>query len=134
MDLDFEVGLLAQKALEGALYQTLDENLDAAIVELEHAEYTCHSANPVELFGFRGVFSRILLGHEKDVTVPGERFMNRLDRYVPSDEQRNHHVGIDNEVSNGQQRNDLGDLCSCFVCCQIFGRQLVGVLVKVTHK
>jgi hypothetical protein len=57
--------------------------------------------------GFSG---GIFLGNQKNQSVAGQRFFDGADRHVTSDEQRQHHVGVNYDVANRQERQHFGDI------------------------
>ena len=58
-----------------------------------------------------GIFlGGIFLRDEKNQAIAGKRFLDGANRNVAPDEQRQHHVGVNDDVADRQERQDLGNL------------------------
>ena len=83
----------------------LDQHLDGAVGELEQLQDGRHRPDAVQILALRVVDVGLLLGDEKNALVRLHRKIERNDRLLPADEQRDHHVRIDHHVAQRQHRH-----------------------------
>src|SRR4029434_10336373 len=116
-NLDFEKGPLAHVVVDFALRQALDENFHPAVGELEHTHDRSDGTDPMNV-RWAGIFLRgVNLRNQKDQTVPRKRFLDCPNGYVAPHEKWQHHVRIDNNVTDRQQRQHPRDLDPrTFIC------------------
>ncbi len=90
--------------------ETLHENLDPLIRQLQHAHDDADCADRMDIVGSGILDVQGLLRRQEDHPVAGQCRFDRLDRHLAADKQRQDHVGKDDDVADGQQRELVGDL------------------------
>jgi hypothetical protein len=83
---------------------TFDQHLDRPVGKLQHLQDIGHTANVIQVLGFRFVLHGRLLGDEQDALARFHRHFKSLDRLRPPNEKRNHHVRENHHVAQRQQR------------------------------
>jgi hypothetical protein len=88
----------------GALY----EHLDGAVGQLEQLQDRRDRADVVQVLR-RGIIDvGLLLREQQDLLVDLHRLLEREDRLLAAHEQRDHHVGIDDDIAQRQHRQRVG--------------------------
>jgi hypothetical protein len=90
--------------------QALDQDLDPAVREFEHAHNHGGGAHRIDAFGLGVFFGHLLLGAEQDHAVLAQRVIHRGHRALPAHEQGQDHERKDHHVPHRKQRQDLGNL------------------------
>ena len=85
-----------------------DQHLDRAVGQLEQLQDAGERAHLVDGAGRRIIVRGILLGGEQDEGVRAHHFFQRLDRLLAPDEERNDHVGEDDDIPQRQDRIGAG--------------------------
>ena len=98
-----EVLAFVDDAHDARALRALDQHLDRAVGELQHLQHRGHAADRVEVVGARVVLGGRLLRDEQDLLARVHRDVERLDRLRTPDEQRDDHVGEDDDVPQRQQ-------------------------------
>jgi hypothetical protein len=80
----------------------LDQHLDGAVGQLEQLQDGGQRADLVHVAQAGLIHVRLLLGDEHDLLAGLHGVVERLDRAFPADEQRDHHVRIDDHVPERQ--------------------------------
>ena len=86
---------------------SLDQHLDRAVGKLEQLKNVRQRSNPVDLVGAGFIDLRAFLGDEQDLLVVRHGGVERVDGFLASDEQRDHHVGVDDDIPQREYGNDL---------------------------
>ena len=80
--------------------EPLHQNLDALVGQFEHPHDDAHGADGMDVFRLRVFHIQGFLRGEEDHAIARERRLDRLDRHFASDEQREHHIGEDDDISH----------------------------------
>ena len=79
---------------------SLDKHLYGPVRQLQQLKDGADRTDRVNVFGHGVILDSILLCHQKDLLVA----LKRTHRLFPSDEQRDNHMGKDNNIPKGQNR------------------------------
>ena len=85
----------------GAL-TALHQHLDGAVGELQQLQDRRDRADAVNVFRVRVVLAGVFLGHEENFLVEAHGPLEGLDGLLPTDEQRDDHVRIDDDIPQRQ--------------------------------
>ena len=96
------------ESVDLSAFATLDEHLDGAVRQLQELQDRREGADLIEILGARIVHVGRLLGDEQDLLAACHCTFQRHDRFLPADEQRDHHVRIDDDVTERQYRDAGG--------------------------
>ena len=101
-----------------------DEHLDRAVGQLQQLQDARDRADVVEVLRRGVVDVGLLLREQQDLLVDLHRLLEREDRALAADEQRDHHVRVDHHVAQRQDRQHVGRIgglrggfCSRHVGC-----------------
>ena len=94
--------------LDHGARDALDQHLDRAVGELEQLQDGRDRADGVEVAALRIVDVGLLLRDEQDLLVAPHGLVEGEDRLVAADEQRDHHVRVDHDVAQRQDRHAGG--------------------------
>ena len=94
-------------AQDGGAPQALDQHLDGAIRQLQQLQHGGDDADLIDGVGGGIVLVFLLLGDEQDRLVAAHRLFERAHGLVAADEQRRDHVGIDHDVAQRQDGQDV---------------------------
>ena len=83
---------------------TFHQNLDRAVRQLQQLENIRDSPHLVQLVSGWVVVCCVALGNQQDLLVVGHGIFQGLNRFLPADEQGQHHMRIDNNIAQGQKR------------------------------
>jgi len=97
--------------------QALDQHLDGAVRQLQQLQHLRQRADRMQVGGTRVVGFRRLLRDQQDPLVALHREVERADRLVAADKQRDHHVREHHDVAQRQHRQDEAFL----PCAGMFG-------------
>ncbi len=97
-----ELTVLLAQAQDAAAGKPLDQHLDGAVRELEQLQDRRHRGDVEQLTRTRIVDLRAGLGDQQDLLVALHRGLEGANGLLPPDEQRDHHVRIDDHVPEGQ--------------------------------
>ncbi len=106
LGLDLEEARIVDEGLDAGARGALDQHLDRAVRQLEELQHARHGADAIDVVTARVVLARVLLGDEQDLLVVLHHLLERLDRLLAPDEQRNDHVREDDDVAKGQNGED----------------------------
>src|SRR5690606_34154231 len=120
LDLGREAVLDLEVDEPGAL-DALDEHLHGAVGQLQELEDRRKRADRINVLLRRLVDVRLLLRDEQDLLARGHRLVERDDRFLPPDEERKHHVRIDDDVPQRKDRQTSGFLTLRVTCFHRFG-------------
>ena len=98
------------KAFDGAALLTLHQHLDGAIWQLEQLQHAGDCTDAIQTFFARIIVSRIFLGDQQDLFVAGHGRLQSLNGLFPTDKQRDHHVWINHNIAQRQERQFDGCL------------------------
>ncbi|OQA06931.1 MAG: hypothetical protein BWY66_01613 [bacterium ADurb.Bin374] len=84
--------------------RAFDEDLQNPVGQLEKLKNLGDGPRRVQVLDARIIGLRDFLRAENDLAVLHHRFLDRADRFLAADEQRNHHVRKHDHVAQGQQR------------------------------
>ena len=98
------------KAFDGAALLTLHQYLDGAIRQFEQLQHASDCADAIEAFFARIIVSRIFLGDQEDLFVAGHGRLQSLNGLLPTDKQRDHHMRINHNIAQRQERQFDGCL------------------------
>ena len=84
----------------------LDERLDAAVGQLEELQDVDHGADAQQVVGLRVVLQRLALAGQDDRRLRLVRQGDGADRALAPHEQGRHHLGEDDQLSRGHERQD----------------------------
>src|SRR5262245_36621616 len=82
----------------------LDQHLDGAVGQLEHLQHARERTDLVDSGGRRIVVGGVLLRGQQDEGVGAHHLLERLDRLLAPNEERNDHVREDDDVAQRQYR------------------------------
>ncbi len=85
--------------VDARAFDALDQHLDRAVRKLEQLQNRGDRADAIQVVGFWIVDVGLLLRDEHDALVGFHREVERQDRLLTSDEQRNHHVRVHDDVA-----------------------------------
>ncbi len=87
----------------GAL-DAFDEHFDRAVRELEQLQDRRDRAEAIKVLRARIIDIGLLLRDEQDLLASAHRLIEREDRLLAPDEQRNHHMRIHDHIAQRQHR------------------------------
>ena len=87
----------------------LDEHLDVAVRQLQALDDVGDATHGEDVARARIVLGRILLGRQEDPLVLCQRVLERPRRRGTPDDERHHHVGKDDDVPEGHDRQRFVD-------------------------
>ena len=93
--------------LDAGAVHALDQHLDGAVGQLQQLQHRGHGGEAVQVIRLRIVHVRLLLGDQHDALVGAHGHIQRLDGFLPADEQRHHHVRVDHHVAQRQDGDVL---------------------------
>ena len=113
--------------LDHGARDALDQHLDRAVGELEELQDGRDRADRVEVAALGIVDVGLLLGDQQDLLVAPHGLVEGEDRLVAADEKRDHHVRVDHDVAQRQDRHAGGyggtrGLAFLFRHCRILWR------------
>jgi hypothetical protein len=85
----------------------LDQHLHGAVRQLEKLQHRGDGADLVEIVHTRIVLRGILLRDEQDLLVVAHHRLQRADGFLAADEERDDHVGEDDDIAQRQHRQEL---------------------------
>ena len=88
--------------VDAGAVDALDEHLDRAVRQLQQLQDRGHGADAVEILPLGVIDVGLLLRDQHDALVAAHGHVQRLDGFLPPYEQRNHHVGINDDVPQRQ--------------------------------
>ncbi len=106
----------ADELVDARALDALDQHLDGAVGELEQLQDRGHGADAVQVLQLRIVDVGLLLRDQQDALVGLHGHVERQDRLLAADEQRDHHVRIDHHVAQRQHRDGGGGLSEARRC------------------
>ena len=106
-DEEERVGLQVLKDAEALL--ALDERLCGAVGELELLHHGRDTADLVDVLGAGVLCLGLALRGQRDEVALSHRLFERLDRSLPTDEQRHHEVGKQAQVPERDERQYVGN-------------------------
>src|SRR5690606_38338545 len=118
---------------EARALHALDEHLHGAVRELEELEDRLERADRIDVLLRRLVDIRLLLSDEQDLLACRHRFVERDDRLLPPDEERKHHVRIDDDVPQRKDRQTSGFLTLRVTCFHRYGSLGTGLKDKASE-
>ena len=95
---------IVDEALDPGAGVALDQHLDRAVGQLEQLQDAGDGADAVDVVAAGIVLARILLRHQQDLLVVLHHLLERVDRLLAPDEQRDDHVREDDDVPQRQHR------------------------------
>ena len=98
-------GLRGMDLAHARARQPLDEHFDRAVGQLQHLQDGRERADLIEVARLRIVDVGLLLRDQQDLLVVLHRFVQRDDRRLPPDEQRDDHVRVDDHAPQRQNPN-----------------------------
>jgi hypothetical protein len=107
LDLDLEVIVDGRVAHDPRALLALEQRLDGAVREPQELHDHAQRADRVNVVGPRVRNPRVLLGREEDRPFILLGGLQRLNRLLPSDQDRIDLVGENNQFAQRQQRNSL---------------------------
>ncbi len=110
LHLNGEIGVLVHEVDQAPLGQALDQHLDPAVGELEHAHDHRHGADGVDIFGLRILLAHLLLGRQEDQSVPRQGRIDGGNRFFATHEQRDDHIRENHHIPHRKQGKFLGNL------------------------
>ena len=121
LDADFEERVDLDELENAEPLLALHERLGSAIGELELLHDRTQAPNGVDVVRARLLRLRHALGCERDEMPLAHRLFERLDRALTPDEERHHEIREQNQVSQWNQRQDVGDHGSLSALGHAFG-------------
>ena len=100
-----ETGLGFGEPVDAHAVVALHQYLDRAVRQSQQLQHVRQSADGVQIAGSRVVHLGAALRDQDDALVLLHRQVERVDRFLPTDEQRDHHVRIDDDVAEWQNRH-----------------------------
>ena len=91
--------------IDQCAFAALDQNLDRAIRQFQQLQDRRKRANLIQISRLRIIQVRLFLRDKQDALADRHRPVERHDRFLAAHEQRDHHVRIDNDVAQRQNRN-----------------------------
>ena len=85
----------------------LDQHLDGTVGQLQELQDVGNAANAIDVAGGGVVLRAVLLGNQHDALAGFHGRFQRLDGTLAAHEERDHHVGEDHHVAQGQQWQGL---------------------------
>ncbi len=104
LGLDLEEARVVDEALDPGAGIALDQHLDRAVGQLEQLQDAGNRPDAIDVLAAGIVLARILLRHQQDLLVVLHHLLERVDRLLAPDEQRDDHVGEDDDVAQRQHR------------------------------
>jgi hypothetical protein len=92
------------EAIDARPLLPLDQHLHGAVREAQHLDDRPDRPNVVHITFAGVVLPGLALGHEKELAFLGRRVFERGDRLCATHKERNHHVGEDHDVPQGEHR------------------------------
>ena len=89
---------------------TLNQHFNRAVREFEQLQDSCNGADPIQSVFAWIIVSRILLSQQQNLLVARHRSLKGLDRLLASHEQWDHHVRINHNIAQWQERQFDGCL------------------------
>ena len=94
------------EAQQGSAGLALHQHLHGAVGQLQQLQHGGNDTHVVDGTGLRVVIGGVALGGEQDLLVAAHDLLQRLDRLLAADEQRHDHVREDDDVPQGQDREN----------------------------
>ncbi len=113
-DLRFEEGRRLDEVVDARAREPLHEDADPPVRELEHPHDDRDRADPVEILFARVLVLEVLLRGQHDHAVLGQRLIDRVDRFLSRDRERNDDERKDDQILERQNRQNVGDLDRLF--------------------
>ena len=85
----------------------LDQHLDGTVGQLQELQDVGNAANAIDVAGGGVVLRAVLLGNQHDALAGFHGRFQRLDGTLAAHEERDHHVGEDHHIAQGQQWQGL---------------------------
>ncbi|MNJ71501.1 hypothetical protein D3C77_680500 [compost metagenome] len=95
--------VVGNETLDTSATLTFDQHLHGAIGKLEQLQDGSGGADLVQRLLVGIVVAGILLGHEQDLLIALHGLLQRRNGLLASDEQRDHHVWIDHDITQRQE-------------------------------
>ena len=109
-DFGTQITICLTKMLNRTALLTLNQHFDRAVRELEQLQNSCNGTDAIQGVFARIVVSRILLSQQQNLLVARHRSLKGLDRLLASHEQWDHHVRINHNIAQWQERQFDGCL------------------------
>ncbi len=107
-NLDLEKWLLPQILFNASLGQPLHQNLDPAVIKLDHTHDHRHGANPIDIVLVGLFFTEGFLRRQKDQAALFHGLFHRLQRSRAANKKGQNHMRKDHRITHRQQRQLLG--------------------------
>jgi hypothetical protein len=99
-----EMGVGVGNGFDRGALLALDQHLDGAVRQLEHLQDRRDATDVEHVVHRRFVLGSGFLGHQHDAALGLHRQLQRLDALGTPDEQRDHHMGEDDDIAQREQR------------------------------
>ena len=120
-----KVRLGRREAVDAQAALALDDRPDGAVLELHDLGDLGQRADGVELGGIVDVLLlRDPLGHQRDGSAVGDRGIERVDALLATDLERDDHLGKDDRLPEGDERQLARSGCRCGLLVDRGGRSL----------
>ena len=80
-------------------FRSLNQDFDSAIRQLQQLQDIGDSADTVNLVYFRLILGRTFLRHEQDLFIAFHCLIQRLNGFVPANEQGNDHMRVNHYIT-----------------------------------
>jgi hypothetical protein len=101
--------LVLDECLDARLGEPLDQRLHPPVRQAKDAHHHRHGPEAEEVVRIRVVDRRVPLRGQQQQAVPRQGVLDGGDGALAGDEERQHHVGEDDELPKGQDRDLFGD-------------------------
>src|SRR5581483_1498121 len=112
-DLRLEERRGLNEVIDARAAQSLHQDADAAVGQLQHAHDDRDGADAIEILFARILVLEVFLRRQHDHAVFRERLIDGVDRLLPRYGERDDDEGEDHEILQRQNRKNVGDL-DCF--------------------
>jgi hypothetical protein len=102
--------LVLHERLNAGLAESLDEGLHTTVGQAQDAHHHGDGAHAVEIVGLRILDGGVPLRGQQHQPFAGQRVLDGGDRALPRHEEREHHVGEDDQLPQRENRQLFRDL------------------------
>src|SRR5262250_2775410 len=107
---NFKKRPLSQVDVNFSFGKPLDKDFHSTVGELQHAHDRRNGTDAVDVGGVWILFAGVFLRDQKNQPVAGQRLFDGANGYVAANKQWQHHVGVNHNVANRQEREDVRNL------------------------
>ena len=86
------------------------QNLDGAIGQFQQLQNVGQGSDPIEILVARIIGFRFLLGDQQNLSAIPHRVVQCQNRFLPAYKERNHHVRINHNIPQWQNRYEFVEL------------------------